>query len=266
MEKKFLTLVNKLEFANIGVIKALYGCQVLKLNGAWFLFNDVLPEIFCNLAVAIRTTVPNAPSLITKAERHFKKKKIKPAFQVTPASTPQNFSRLLTSRGFKKVYAESWMVHRKKIIPSKSSGGKVIKIKTASAMKKFIDLFNNFENNLPQSEAMNKAYESVLWNSFKKRHDKTKVNHYLATLDQKAVGFGTLIVTENYASIYNVGVLAPFRGRRIGSVLVDELIAEAKKAKVKEIFLQTSRNSPAQKFFKQMGFKEVFSAKGYAII
>lgn len=259
MEKNFLTLVNKLEFANIGVLKTLYGCQVLKLNGAWLLFNDVLPEIFCNLGVVIRATAPNGSNLITEAERHFKKKKMKPAFQITPATTPQNFPKLLISRGFKKVYAESWMVHRKEIIPPKSAGGRVIKVKTVSAMKKFIDLFNNFENNLPQSEGMNEAYESVFWDSFKKRHGKTKVNHYLAILDQKPVGFGSLVIVGNHASIYNLGVLAPLRGKGMGSVLVNELIADAKKAKVKEVFLQTSRNSPAQKFFKQMGFKQVFT-------
>lgn len=260
MEKNFLTLVNKLEFANIEFLKALYGCQSLKLNGARLLFNDVLPEIFCNLVIAIRATVPNALNLITEAERHFKEKKIKPAFQVTPATIPHNFPRLLTSRGFKKVYGESWMVYSKKIIPTKSLGGKVIKIKTASAMKQFIELFNNFENDLSQSKGMNEAYESVLWDSFKKRYDKAKVNHYLTILDQKAVGFGTLIVTENYASIYNLGVLASFRGRGMGSILVDELIADARRAKVKKVFLQTGRGSPAQEFFKKKGFKEVFTA------
>ncbi|MBU3957365.1 GNAT family N-acetyltransferase [Patescibacteria group bacterium] len=260
MKRNLLSLSNKLELVNIECFKALYGCKSLKLKGAWLLLNDTLPETFCNLAVAIRTTQRDAPHLLSLVDKYFEGKPTKVAFQVTPATTPKNFAELLFAYGFKKAYSESWMVHNKKITHPRVKEVEMIKVQTAAQMRKFIELFNSFGGNLPKSKRMNKFYEGVLWNSFKKRQSQIEVRHYLAILNQKPVGFGSLVVAKNYISIYNIGVLKQVRNRGIGKVLVNKLITDAKKLKGKGIFLQTTAGSLAQKFFKKMGFDIRFTA------
>lgn len=260
MKRIFFSLSDQLEFANIQCFKALYECKSLKLKGAWLLLNDTLPETFCNLAVAIHVTQKDVPHLLSVIEKHFEGRPTKAALQVTPATTPKNFASLLNSYGFKKAYSESWMIHNKKITHPRVKEAEMIKVQTTAQMRKFIELFNSFGNNLPKSKRMDKFYEGVLWNSFKKRQSQIKVRHYLVALNQKPVGFGTLVVTKNYASIYNVGVLKQVRNRGIGKVLVNKLIADARKLKGRGIFLQTTAESLAQKFFKKMGFDIRFTA------
>lgn len=256
-----LSLINKLELANIEFFKALYGCKTAKLKEGWLLWSDILPERFCNLGMAIRSSQKDAPELISQVSKKFKGKDIKPGFQITPATRPKDFANLLISLGFKKSYSESWMICKKSIRIPKLKKIKIIRVQTKEEMERFIKLFNSFGKKSTNQKAIDRAYEKVLWQSFKKKKEKVKIEHYLAVLDSKEVGFGTLSLAGDCALISNIGVLKLFRRRGIGEMLVGDLVFRARDLRVKEVFLQTTPKSRAQKFFRTLGFITIFLAE-----
>jgi amino-acid N-acetyltransferase len=68
------------------------------------------------------------------------------------------------------------------------------------------------------------------------------------------IGTGALEIYGNYALLRSLSVNDAARGRSIGSRITDELIEEAKKKKIKNIYLLTES---ARLFFKRKGFKDM---------
>lgn len=70
---------------------------------------------------------------------------------------------------------------------------------------------------------------------------------------ENMIGTGALEVYGNYALLRSLSVNDAVRGRSIGSKITDELIEEARKKKIKNIYLLTES---ARLFFKRKGFKD----------
>ncbi|HEX5170979.1 MAG TPA: arsenic resistance N-acetyltransferase ArsN2 [Cyclobacteriaceae bacterium] len=72
--------------------------------------------------------------------------------------------------------------------------------------------------------------------------------------DERLIGTGALETYGPYALLRSLAVMDAMRGRSLGSRITDDLIAEARKKKIKSIYLLTES---ARLFFKRKGFKDI---------
>lgn len=72
--------------------------------------------------------------------------------------------------------------------------------------------------------------------------------------ENEAVGTGGLEFYDDYALLRSLSVKVGIRGQAFGSSITDHLISEAKKKKLKAIYLLTET---AHAFFLKKGFKDV---------
>lgn len=72
--------------------------------------------------------------------------------------------------------------------------------------------------------------------------------------DDKLIGTGALEIYGKYALLRSLAVSDALRGRSLGSRITDDLISEAKKHNIENIYLLTES---ARLFFKRKGFKDI---------
>lgn len=80
----------------------------------------------------------------------------------------------------------------------------------------------------------------------------------------EVVGYGGITVTFDSADILNVAVTEAFRRSGVGSGVLSELIAAAKKRGAEKVFLEVRvSNSPAMSLYLKHGFKGVYARTRY---
>lgn len=72
--------------------------------------------------------------------------------------------------------------------------------------------------------------------------------------DDKLIGTGALEIYKPYALLRSLVVSDSLRGQSLGSKITDDLIVEAKKKDIKNIYLLTES---ARLFFRRKGFKDI---------
>lgn len=100
------------------------------------------------------------------------------------------------------------------------------------------------------------AFRSLLKSSSLPADDLNFTNHLLIGFyhENEAVGTGGLEFYDDYALLRSLSVKLGIRGQAFGSSITDHLIDEAKKKKLKAIYLLTET---AHAFFLKKGFKDV---------
>jgi N-acetylglutamate synthase-like GNAT family acetyltransferase len=85
-----------------------------------------------------------------------------------------------------------------------------------------------------------------------------RITHHLAFVDETPVGCGTMVVTNGVASVWNVGTLDDYRRQGVGSLLVQQMLAEAARRNCDTALLFST--AQAFNFFNQQGF-EIFTQR-----
>jgi predicted GNAT family N-acyltransferase len=83
------------------------------------------------------------------------------------------------------------------------------------------------------------------------RHDPEAL-HLLAVLDERAVGTGRLVIAGERGIIGRMAVLPGARGRGVGSALLRELLAEARRRGLRAV--QLAAQLHARPFYARFGF------------
>ncbi len=83
----------------------------------------------------------------------------------------------------------------------------------------------------------------------------TNIRSYKVVLkDDKIVGLGALHIHSKFlGEIRSLAVSREFQGRKVGSLIVKELLKDAKELGIKEILVLTYK----KEFFEKMGFNEI---------
>lgn len=79
---------------------------------------------------------------------------------------------------------------------------------------------------------------------------------FIAYLENRPVGF-TSVRIEIRARMHFFSVKQKVEGRGVGSFLLEKIISESKKYKVKLLYIYTEVNSDLEGFLKKKGFKKV---------
>lgn len=119
------------------------------------------------------------------------------------------------------------------------------------------DYNNGFLELLEELTIVNK--KNISFENFKKRLDETNNKIYLIKDNNKIIGTGSLLIEKkfihqlgNVAHIEDLVIKKEYRNKKLGSLLINKLINEAKKYNCYKILLNCSDNNI--NFYKKFGF------------
>ncbi|MEU6725237.1 ribosomal protein S18-alanine N-acetyltransferase [Nonomuraea wenchangensis] len=95
--------------------------------------------------------------------------------------------------------------------------------------------------------------------------DMPRTRHYVVALDDdEIVAYAGLAAAADQADVQTIAVLDKHQGRGIGSALLTELLAEARRRGAREIFLEVRADNPrAQAVYRRFEFEEIGTRRRY---
>ncbi len=89
--------------------------------------------------------------------------------------------------------------------------------------------------------------------------------HYVVALvDDEIVAYAGLAAAADQADVQTIAVLDRHQGTGIGSAMLTELLAEARRRGAREIFLEVRADNPrAQAVYRHFGFEEIGTRRRY---
>lgn len=95
--------------------------------------------------------------------------------------------------------------------------------------------------------------------------DMPRSRHYVVALvDDEIIGYAGLAAAADQADVQTIAVLDKHQGTGIGGALLTELLAEARRRKALEIFLEVRADNPrAQGVYRHFGFEEIGIRRRY---
>ncbi|MGW5153937.1 ribosomal protein S18-alanine N-acetyltransferase [Nonomuraea wenchangensis] len=95
--------------------------------------------------------------------------------------------------------------------------------------------------------------------------DMPRTRHYVVALDEdEIVGYAGLAAASDQADVQTIAVLDKHQGRGIGSALLTELLAEARRRGAREMFLEVRADNPrAQAVYRRFEFEEIGTRRRY---
>ncbi|MGP3914831.1 ribosomal protein S18-alanine N-acetyltransferase [Nonomuraea sp. 10N515B] len=95
--------------------------------------------------------------------------------------------------------------------------------------------------------------------------DMPRSRHYVVALvDDEIVAYAGLAAAADQADVQTIAVLEKHQGTGIGSAMLTELLAEARRRGAREIFLEVRADNPrAQAVYRHFGFEEIGTRRRY---
>ncbi|MER6574435.1 ribosomal protein S18-alanine N-acetyltransferase [Nonomuraea sp. NPDC001023] len=95
--------------------------------------------------------------------------------------------------------------------------------------------------------------------------DMPRSRHYVVALaDDEIVGYSGIAVAADQADVQTIAVLEKHQGTGIGSAMLTELLAEARRRGAREIFLEVRADNPrAQAVYRHFEFEEIGTRRRY---
>ncbi|WP_103960843.1 ribosomal protein S18-alanine N-acetyltransferase [Nonomuraea solani] len=95
--------------------------------------------------------------------------------------------------------------------------------------------------------------------------DMPRSRHYVVALvDDEIVAYAGLAAAADQADVQTIAVLEKHQGTGIGSAMLTELLAEARRRRVREIFLEVRADNPrAQAVYRHFEFEEIGTRRRY---
>lgn len=92
-----------------------------------------------------------------------------------------------------------------------------------------------------------------------------ETRHYVVAEDEgELVGYAGLASVGHQADVQTVAVAPTAQGRGIGRLLLDELLAEARRRDATEVLLEVrAENEPAIALYRRAGFERIGVRRGY---
>lgn len=243
------------------------GMRVIK--GAVLLYSDIIDDFFWNYAAHVNTTQEKVDELIQEIIAFYRKKKRQPSVYLTSFSKPPNISKYLETHGFRVEFKDAWMIYEREIPPIKKPKALIIKeVKSNEEMEIFMKVFYEAYGGASEGEPYGElppTYGEALCLSFRNPPKETSIIHYLGFINEEPVGIGTLISSEGFGGIYNVGTSLKCRRKGIGSAISLKAIEDSKKEGNNLTYLMTEEGSYVEEFYKKLGFSTKFIGRGYVL-
>lgn len=262
-------LANAIEKAHYRNQQGMYFSGIKIIKGAMLLYSDIIDDFFWNYAGQVNTTLEEVEELIQEIIAFYREKKRLPSIYLTPFSQPPNTSKRLETYDFGVELKDAWMVYERKTHPFKKTKDLIIKeVRSKEDMEIFIKVFYEAYGGASEDEPYGKlppTYGESLRISFRNPRKETKIIHYLSFIEQKPVGIGTLISSNGFGGIYNVGTSPKYRKKGIGSIISLNAVDDSNKEGNRITYLMTEEGSYVEEFYKKLGFSTKFNGYGYVM-
>lgn len=95
--------------------------------------------------------------------------------------------------------------------------------------------------------------------------DMPRTRHYVVVLvDDEIVAYAGLAAAADQADVQTIAVLEKYQGTGLGSAMLTELLAEARRRGAREIFLEVRADNPrAQAVYRHFGFEDIGTRRRY---
>jgi hypothetical protein len=221
------------------------------LGNSQYLWSDIVPDPVWNFAVCHDLSTPVVDWILSSASSH--------------GRTPAIFwprAGLSGAPSLKGVaiseVPERWMtadlnqidlpvrpapVSRYEMLSSASPG--------ASFERVFGQLFT--------SDSVNEHFRAVYVPALRKAvlSSDTEVVHLVAYHEDEPIGCASAYIWNGLAGLYNVGTIAPYQGKRIGSWASLQVLCHARSAGATEGFLQCEVATHVERMYTSIGFAAV---------
>jgi len=205
----------------------------------------------------------NPQKVYEVVSENFKKKNRSPAFYIDVTCTPKSMMDFLLNKGF-SYEKEIWMVFDRDPLIQDVPNLNIIPVNETDK-EEFLKIFSiSFGGESTTADGYGDippTYLSSLKDSLSGNAiNGVEHNHFIAKLNDKTVGCGSIHVGNKYAGLYNVGTLPDYRGKGIGSAISVKAFKTAEEKNIKKVFFQTQPGGSVQKFYEGLGCKVVFEA------
>jgi len=250
----------------------MYFSEYLKPENGIGLFGNITEDNLWNYITRINVNSQKEfVNVWNKSKILFNERNRIPHIYVTPTSNFYNKIDEIIPKTFSSAYIDAWMLIQDFSLINDIADSKnviVQEIDVVKDKKAFVDTVmiafgsTNAEDpyaDLPQyyRKALNESFDNY-WDS------EYKVKNYWAKIDEKPISVATTIYKDDTAGIYNVGTIEEFRKKGISSSVIKYLVQDIRKLGVKNIFLQTSKDSYVERWYKKIGFNTIFIAKCFS--
>ena len=133
-------------------------------------------------------------------------------------------------------------------------------------MESRIEIRRMSEGDIPDVAAIEASSFSLPWseNGFKTALGRRDTVFYVATVDEKIVGYAGFYICLDEADITNIAVAPDYKRKGIGGRLMDSVISACSSKGVLMIALEVrAGNEPAKALYRKCGFQEVGLRKGF---
>jgi len=260
---------NAIEKAHYWNQQGMYFSKMKTIKGAVLLYSDIISDFFWNYAGQIRISQEDTEELVYEIITFYQKEARQPAVYLTPFSQPQDISKYLEDQGFKIEFRDAWMTYDGKTPHVKKPKELLVKeVRSNDDMEIFINIFFEAYGGATEDEPYGElppAYGDALRRSFKNPPKENRITYYLGFINGRPVGIGTLISSNGFGGIYNIGTSPNYRRMGIGSAISIKFVEDSKREGNTTTYLMTEEGSYVEKFYQGLGFSTKFIGCGYVL-
>ena len=246
--------------ASIAIAQVTPGLKVILEDDVIITASKAIPFPDANHACLLRATRQTTDNLISKIIEHFQSNNAPTTVFASPACTPADLPERLLRRGFVEQRAkDAWLVldllNFK--IPSLSTNATIKQItqdETLAFAQVFLTAFEMDVDFAPRTAQYIQPGTSL-----------PTTHHYIAWLDEQAIGTYSLIRHENFGIMGSVGVLQAHRKNGIAADLATEALTKAREHGVDTIIVQTTADTKLERLLRTRGFDRVFTRTCYIL-
>ena len=210
-----------------------------------------------NHATGINCASQEADEVLNRVSSRFRRKRITQCFFFTPLTSPRNFKETLENNGFKDWDQLDVMEYTGTETDLQNNNILVRRVGMES-LKKWVRIFaSSFE--IPLSQVQEYTVRNRLL------FPRSDIDFYIAYIRGKAAGCAALYSKNDIGYIYALGTLKEFRNRGVASDILKTAVTRSKERNNDSLILQFLQKDGLESFYRENGFKKVYSKTIYLL-
>ena len=222
-----------------------------------FINEKLADDPLYNHATSINCTSQEAVEVLNRVASQFRRKRITQCFYLSPLTSPSEFKGVLEDNGFKE-WDQLDVMEYVGTEPDLEEDNIMVRRVGMEAMKKWVRIFaSSFE--IPLSQVQEYSVRNRLL------FPRSDIDFYIAYISGKAAGCAALYSKNSVGGIYILGSLKEFRNRGVASSILKAAVTRSKERNNDSLILQFLQKDALVSFYRNNGFKKVYSKTIYRL-
>ena len=236
------------------------GVEIRVSNEVILVTDPLVPLVDGNHAAMLNTTLEHADDLIERIIRHYQERSLTPTVVLSPSCSPDDLGQRLLEHGFKPTgESEYWLDLEDASIIEGLKFPADIEVHEIEQAE-----LTDFCQIMAAAFEMPGEIVPILYHNFSFVNELPGIHNYLACVNKKPVGCGSLFSYAGFSSFGSAGVLLEARNYRIGPALIARGYQDWKKDGTKKFLIQTLLPGLDRKL-SQVGCRRLFTRSYYVL-